>query len=559
MLKLKKLMNTDKKSNLKILLVLPRYSFSNTENYVYSYPLGLMYISSVLKKANYDVTCINLNHLNGTTQNLMKKELDRQKYDIVATGHMGIGYPMVESIINSAKEHHSKPKTILGGVIITSEPSVIFESLKPTFGVLGEGEVTILELLECIEYKKDPNKVNGIIFRDKNNKTIITPAQTPIKNLDELPFPDFGGFQMEKRFEHLYSAFDYSDTIHDYPRNYLILASRGCPFNCSFCYHSLGGQYRERSIKNVIEELKWAIDKYKINSFFLNDDLFSYKQERIEEFCKEIKKLSEYAGYKLVWSCQLSVSHVDRPLLRTLKDAGCNVVGYGFESYSKEILRSMKKPITPEKINKTIKLMMEEKMGIIGGFIFGDIAETKETAKETLDYWKENCKEQVLLAFIQPFPGSEIYNHCLRTGIIKNKLDFVKNQLPKQITFRTAINMTQMNDKDFAKLKKTIEYLNNNPTYKATPLSIKKEEKGKNYEVLTKCPFCKEKTLYKNFYLPKRYLYRPYIFCRKCNRGYHLLSPVVLTLKKLGILWFAEEFYYSTKRAIFKLKNKGKK
>jgi radical SAM superfamily enzyme YgiQ (UPF0313 family) len=553
--KLKKKMENH---NLKVLLVLPRYTFSNKPVYLYSFPLGIAYISAVLKKANYDVTCLNVNHLEGLTGDIVKAELDKKKYDIVATGHMGIGYPMVESILEAARAHRSKPKTILGGAIITSEPELIFNALKPDFGVIGEGEVTTVDLLNSIEKKKDLKKVKGIMLRDEKGKIIITPPRPPIKNIDTIPFPDLEGFDIKQRFDHAYSCFDYSDTFNDYPRNYLILASRGCPFHCTFCYHTLGEQYRERSIKNVIKELKWAVDKYKINSFFLNDDLFSYKKERIYEFCREIKKLSVYAGYKIVWACQLSVLHVDRELLRTMKDAGCGVIGFGFESYSKEVLKSMKKPITPELIDKVIKMMMEEKIGIIGNFIFGDVAETAKTAKETIDYWKKNCKEQVLLAFIQPFNGSEIYDHCIRKGLIKDKLDFIKNQLPKQLTIRNALNMTEnMNEKEFNELKNTIASLNANLTHTAEPIHIKKMANGR-YEVLTKCPFCHEKTLYKNFYLTKRYLYRPYIFCRKCNMGYYLISPIISILRKLNLLWFFEKVYYESVRRIFKITNNFK-
>ena len=177
-------------NNLKILLIAPRYSFSTKAQYLYSFPLGLAYISAVLKKAKINVTCLNINHHNGSTSEIVKKELDKQNYDVVATGNLGIGYPMVEDIFKTVKKHPSNPKIILGGAIITSEPKVIFEALKPDFGVLGEGEETILELLDYIYKKKDFKKVKGIIYKN-NDKIIITSPRNPIKNLDDLPFPDF--------------------------------------------------------------------------------------------------------------------------------------------------------------------------------------------------------------------------------------------------------------------------------------------------------------------------------------------------------------------------------
>jgi len=529
------------KINLKILLIAPRYIFSNKAHYNYQFPLGIAYISAVLKKAKYDVSCLNLNHRDGLTSEIVNAELDRKKYDLVATGHVGLGYPILEKIFETVRAHPSKPKTILGGAIITSEPQLMFESLKPDFGVLGEGEETILELLKYLKNKKDVKKVKGIIFKNEDGKIIITPKRRPIKNLDKIPFPDFEGFEFEQRFKHAYSTMDYSGNFYDYPRIYPILASRGCPFHCTFCYHTLGVQYRERSIRNVMEEIEFAIEKYKINSILIYDDLFSYKKERIYEFCKKIKKLSEKSNQKIRWTCQLSVLNVNKALLRKMKDAGCEIISYGFESYSEDVLRSMKKPITPSQIDRAFKMTLEEKMGVQANFIFGDIAETKQTAKKTLDYWKENCKGQVTLTCVQPYPGSELYNHCLKKGIIKDKLDFIKNQMPKQHDF---INMTNaMTDKDFSELIKTIAKLMASLTNAVEPLYVKSMDSGR-YEVLSKCPFCNEKTLYKNFYLQRRHLYRSYIICRNCNMRYYIISPLFRILKKLNVIELFEKIYY---------------
>jgi len=136
---------------MNILLIVPRYDFSNKPNYNYYFPMGLGYISAVLKKNNYNLDCLNLNYHNGTTEQILTKKLNSKKYDLICTGHMGIGYSIIEKIINITKKHSSKPKFILGGALITTESKLIFESLKPDFAVLGEGELTIIELLKAIE------------------------------------------------------------------------------------------------------------------------------------------------------------------------------------------------------------------------------------------------------------------------------------------------------------------------------------------------------------------------------------------------------------------------
>jgi len=525
-----------KKSNLKILLVVPRYTSSEKPNYVYSFPLGLAYISAVMKEADYDVTCININHLAGSTENILHKILDNQKYDVVATGHVGIGYSMIEKIIKSVRNHNSRPKIILGGVIVTSEPELMFESLRPDFAVIGEGEITIIDLLECIEKKKDFKKVEGIIYKNSEGETIKTKLRKPIENIDEIPFPDFDGLEFEKIFQSSCSSLNYACNYHDYPRVYPIMGSRGCPFRCTFCYHCLGDKYRERSMKNLMDEIEWAVEKYKINSVFIYDDLFSYRKERIYEFCGEMKKLSEKVGEKIRWSCQLSVLHVDKELLKIMKDAGCETISYGFESFSEEVLRSMRKPITPEKIDVAFKATLEAKIGIQANFIFGDFAETKQTAIKTLNYWKKNCKGQVNLGFIYAYPGSELYNNCLKKGIIKDKLSFIKNEMKNEV----IINMTDaMNESDFEWLKKEVDKLMRKVVNISVPLHVKKMSGVRNknrHEVLAKCPFCKEKTYYKNFYLRTRYIYRSYTMCRNCNMRYYLVSPLFRVLMKFGLV-----------------------
>jgi radical SAM superfamily enzyme YgiQ (UPF0313 family) len=531
-----------KKNDLKILLIVPRYSFLTEALYSYNFPLGIAYISAVLKKANINVSCLNINHRNGSTREIVKLELDKKHYDIVATGHNAFGYPMVEDIFKAARKHESKPKLILGGPIITSEPQLMFESLKPDFGVLGEGEETILELVDCIGKKKDLKKVDGIMYKDKNQNIIKNPLRKPIKNIGDLPFPDIEGFEVEKKLSHQYANSEGITVLFDYPRQYPITASRGCPFQCTFCYHPEGEYYRERGIKNVIEELRFAVSKYKINFIQLYDDLFSSRKERVLEFCKEIKKLSKETNQKIKWFCQLSPAHLnnDIELLKTMKDAGCEVISWGFESYSPEILKSMRKPITPQQIDTAIKLTIEARINLQGNFIFGDIAETKETAQTTMDYYKENCKGQVLLTGVQPYPGSAIYKHCVEKGIIKDKLDFIKNKMPN----RDFLNITnKMSDKEFLELINTISKLMAKHTKAVKSRYIKKT--GENiYEISLKCPHCNKENIYKNFYIKSLHLYQEFILCRNCNRRFFVASPAFNILIKTNLTRTIAKIYH---------------
>jgi len=315
----------------------------------------------------------------------------------------------------------------------------------------------------------------------------------------------------------MYPNQHYANNLNDYPRTYSILMSRGCPFNCSFCYHSLGG-YRERTINNIIKEIKWAIKKYNINIINILDDSFGIKKERIYEFCNEIKKLN------IKWTCQMVVNCVNKEILKKMKDAGCHIISYGFESYNQNILNSMRKPITPEKINFAFKNTLKVGISVQGNFLFGDIAETNETSKETLNYWKKNCLGQLNLSFIQPYPGSEIYNYCLKKGIIKDEIEYIKKASTQEI----FINMTnKMNNDEINNLIIKILNIKKSGYYKVSiPKNIKPMNKKNRWEIEIDCPFCKKTSIYKNYYLIPETFYKDFIICRECNMRYNILRPI---------------------------------
>ena len=514
---------------MKILIIVPKYAYykiTTQKNYHYHVPIGLGYIISVLKKAGHNVDSLNLNHKDGKVKELITIALNKKQYDFVATGHSGIGYQMVEKILDAVNNHKTKPKTIIGGSLITSEPVLMINSLKPDYAVIGEGEETIVELLDFIEKNKDLNRVRGIAYKsqDKKNspKYIFTELREPIMDLDSIPFPDFEAMELNEKLDNMDSGDDLF-SLMDYPRTYPIIGSRGCPFQCTFCYRILGNKYRIRSSDNIIKELEFAIKKYNINSFNLLDDLFASNKARLNEFCAKLEKLNKKYSVNLKWFCSLWVSTLDEETLLILKKAGCLGIGLGFESYSPVVLKSMKKFITPQQIDNAIKLCWKVHMPFLGNFIFGDVAETKETAKETLDYWKNHCKDQVKLFFIPPYPNSEIYQHCVREGIIKDRLDFIKNK----IHHTNIINMTdKMTESEFNELKKKIFAFTARYSNYVVPFKIKKTLKKDVYDIYVVCPFCKKISVHKNHGLLSKYYYHDHPHCRNCGMRYHIASPL---------------------------------
>ena len=505
------------KNGYRILILIPRYVQTEKKYYLYTFPLGMAYISSVLKEAGWGVDCLNLNHFNGKLEEVINCKLDEKDYDFIATGNNALGYPITKQIIEIIRSHKPGLKIILGGPIITTNPKLIYDDLKPDFGVIGEAEETIIELLRILKEEGNLPEVNGIIY-SKDGEIIITEKRVPKRDINSMPLPDFDALEFEELLENMPCNQFYQYNAFDNPRVYPILGSRSCPFNCTFCYHE--GSYRVRSVDNIMNELDLMVRKYGINVIILYDDCFAIDKERLKEFCERIKELREELDWELKWYPQLTVRDVTPEILRMMKDSGCDAISFGFESYSQKVLNSMKKPITPEQIDRAIKLTREVGLGLQGAFIFGDPAETKETAKETLDYWKKNAQGQIWLDFVQPYPGSEIYKYCLREGIIKDEIEFMKNLS----LISNNINMTKMDNKEFNKMVKDILNADGKYSKFVVPSFIKESWKKNYYEVNVTCPFCRENITYKNCYIENKHSYSFNILCRKCCMRFFVAS-----------------------------------
>lgn len=510
--------------NYELLMIVPRENDGG--KYRYSFPLGLAYISAVLKNAGYSLDCLNLNHFDEPIENLIKLKLDRKKYDFILTGSIVINYAEVKNILMAARSHNSKPRIILGGLLLTSEPELIFNDLMPDFGVIGEGEETILELLDCLKKNGNLKSVAGLIYCDSNGKTAITPKRKNKKSINDIPFPDMDGLGFAEMLNHSVSNQGVVNGLFDNPRIYPIMCSRSCPFQCTFCWHAC--EYRTRTIDNIMEELESRVKKYKINTVILYDDCFVTDKRRLTEFCRRISKLREELPWDMRWYATARVEFIDGEVLKMMKNAGCFIVSYGFESYDSAVLKSMKKNITPEQIDLAFKMTMESDLAIWANFIFGDKEETKESAYKTLEYWKKNCMGQVQLWFIQPYPDCELWRHCIKKGLIKNKLDYFKN--PGKVG-DANFNMSKMTDWEIKKLGVDIAKAMVRCRKVVVPCSVKKIKKD-ICDIELNCPFCKKRIRYGNCYIPDKKDFIFMLICKNCYKRFLAASRLRKFLSK---------------------------
>ena len=293
-------------------------------------------------------------------------------------------------------KQNTNAKIVAGGPHPTS---MVSECLKfVDYVVIGEGELPMQALVMGVPL----SEIEGIGYKDK--KRIITTPRVFVKDLNSLPFPDRGIFDLSK----------YKRNIDGEPAIHLVTL-RGCSYACSFCDKNMvGRKVRFRSISNVIEEIDLYREKG-YNSFVIYDDIFTLIPKRIAEFCEAAKE----RGIK--WRCWSRTDLIDKSKLTKMKDAGLTSITYGVESGDDGILRNVNKKTTVA--DNRVALLAAKEIGVPVrcSLMYGCPGETMSSLKNTIKLIKETQPDEWNLAVFRPIPGSAIWNNPSSFGISFDK------------------------------------------------------------------------------------------------------------------------------------------
>ncbi|MFH1958585.1 MAG: radical SAM protein [bacterium] len=375
-------------------------------------PLGIAYIAAVLGKHNYNVKVIDctINVSHSELIKLVKKESP----DVVGITATTPIFESAKRVAEDIKKIFPATVIVIGGCHVTALPEKVISFGYFDVGVIGEGDITFLEIVRQIESRglKNLDSVQGIVFKN-NGKIIVTPPRQRIENLDEIPFPARYLFPPLK---------EYSPT----PASYLklpvgvLMTSRGCPFQCTFCDRAIFGNVtRQRSVKNVADEIEELINVHGARELRFFDDTFTLKKKFVYELCDELKARK----VRIPWSCLTAVAAVTKDLLKKMKDAGCWQVLYGLESGDARMLKLLKKGNTVEQNERAVKWAHELGLSVRADFIVGTPGETMESLERSLDFAKRLPLDYAHFNKFTPFPGTEIYKNLVEKG---NKFDFSK-------------------------------------------------------------------------------------------------------------------------------------
>ncbi|MBU90762.1 hypothetical protein CMO94_04420 [Candidatus Woesearchaeota archaeon] len=374
---------------MRILLVLP----PNIGRYVVATipHAGVAYLAAILEKGGHEVGLQDM-RLYPNDKDLFEK-IKQFNPDMIGMSTASFGYKKSYEIINKIKNRFSIPLAV-GGSYTSVAFSKILEDTKADYAVYGEGEQSFLDLANKMALKD----IKGLIWRN-NGEITKNPPYPMRENLDELPYPKYEIFELDKMLE----------------KRIPIVSSRGCPGRCTFCSIQLvfGRPFRTRSPENVVGEIKkWHKKGY--DTFEFSDDNFTHDMQRAEKICDLI--IESGMKLKLIFGNGLRADRVNERLLRKLKQAGTIFIAYGLETSDPKSLELIKKDLDIEKLKESVRLT--KKIGIQAqvNFIIGCPEQTFKTFKEDLRFAEELNADQLRFYNLVPYLGTELFEWIKKNG-----------------------------------------------------------------------------------------------------------------------------------------------
>lgn len=402
----------EKKPVKKIILFNPPsrsnvYLNTNVKATAPSYPsLTLATLAGSLS-GKHDARIVDLEFSRDPAKTLLD-EIKSYRPDFVCASANTPEYITVRDMMRKVKEAFPSITTIVGGVHVTALPDDAADEACFDIVVVGEGDRTLSEILSAAS----PCGIPGTICRDASSgKTVRAPKRQLIKDIDELPYPAWGLFELKR----------YRNSRLSARRNPvgLIETSRGCAFQCNFCNKlTFGSKYRPKGYKRVVDEMEYML-KCGFREIHITDDSFTQDIDRAKDICREIVR----RGLKFPWVSLngLRVDLVDLEFFLLAKRAGCWLTGFGIESGDQEVLDKVNKGITLSQIERAVALAKKAGIETFGFFIFGLLGETERSMRRTINFAKELPLDIAKFDICIPYPGTPYYNMLKAAGRIKSE------------------------------------------------------------------------------------------------------------------------------------------
>lgn len=410
----------------------PKGNFSNEPTPA----IGLAYLAGSLKKAGFPVFGLdasgealgrltpiensNLQYYGLSTEEILERVPPKTK--VIGISMMfSSEWTFNKKLAAALKTKFPHAVIIGGGEHVTAIPEYCLRDCPALdYCALGEGEGVLVKFCEKIASGQNPKEIQGIAYLE-NNQFIKTAPMARIKNLDDIPWPDWELFPVRP---YLDQAAGWGPS---FGRSMPMLATRGCPYQCTFCSNPAmwTTRYYMRSVENVIQEIQYYKEKFNIQGIQFYDLTAIVQKQWTKDFCA--KMIEEKIN--LPWSLPAGTRSeaLDEENLSLMAQSNCRYLVYAPESGSEETLKLIKKKIALGKMKESIRSAVKYGIVLRTNMILGFPHETRrrvwETLKTQLEFAIMGVDEVPLFAF-QPYPGTELFDYLAQKNRIRLNDDF---------------------------------------------------------------------------------------------------------------------------------------
>jgi anaerobic magnesium-protoporphyrin IX monomethyl ester cyclase len=367
-------------------------------------PLGIAWLAAVVEKKGHRVKILDAHAEGITVREIPQWVRDNGPFDLVGITATTPLITTAMETVRAVKSNFPSCRVVLGGVHPTVLPEEALSDPAVDAVVRGEGELTVSD----IAAEKPFDDIQGISYR-KDGTIVHNPDRKLIADLDTLPFPAYHLLPMSKYRPAAGAARRTPATS--------VLATRGCPGRCTFCYRIFGHHLRVRSGRKVAEEVKMLQEQYGIKEVCFYDDTFTAVRREVREFCLGIQDLR----LDLTWSCFSRIDTFDEDTFRIMKESGCHQVMFGVETGNREILKNINKRQDPDAVEGVIRSCQRLGLDVRAAFMLGNPGETEESIRENIRYAVHLAPDLALFNIATPYPGTEMFEWAERNDFLRTK------------------------------------------------------------------------------------------------------------------------------------------
>lgn len=380
--------------------------------------IALAYIGAVLLQHDFEVVGLD-SFMACDEVGSMYEKITAANPDVLAVSLLTPAAPLVDRLLARLRLEKPGLIVVLGNIHASVFHEYYLKKRLADYVIHHEGEATMLELMKAIREGRDISAIKGISYLDDSGEVIKTSKREWIDKiaLNEMPYPAWELFPVDmfKPDIRLQGKTKLSKTaeVQALP----ILASRGCPHQCTFCspINTIGRRYFMRTPESVIDEMEYFHKKWGVSTFYYMDLTFPLTEKMGLEFCDRLieRKLP------IQWMCETRVSSVSYPLLKRMKEAGCARIDFGIECGNQKMLDSIKKGFTVQQVVDAVNAANRAGIETEGMFIIGLPNETVQDSMDAINFALSLNLDHIKLNIFVPYPGSEAYEQLSSRGELR--------------------------------------------------------------------------------------------------------------------------------------------